>query len=469
MANILLISGAVSGEKRYGKLEKVGAYLPPYGLLSVAASLEKAGHTVNLIDREVSPLSNQEILNYIKLHQPDLVGLSIFTIGSEEGIALAQAIKGQFGSIPIIAGGPHVFVGVEYLKAYSCFDYLVVGEGEITAIELVAALENGRKVAEIPGLIIRQGDGWQDTGLRPQIADLDQLPFPAFHLLDNLKLYHPSPFGYRRLPHLPLVTSRGCPFQCIFCSRIWGNKWRAHSAEYVLEMIKYVVTRFGVKEIWFAEDTFALNRKRVIQICEGILSMGLNIVWSCMTNINVLDEELLILMKRSGCWQVQLGLESGSDPVLKFIRKPITTAVIREKVNLIHRLGIKIRGYFILGHLIDTRETIQQTIDFACSLPLHTAEFHILHLPLGSKARLIASDYGTVNEDLSLLTGYTHSGLSFVPKGLTEREMFNFRRRGHNRFFLRPIVILRHLSEIRSLSDIKRYALVTQAFLNNIV
>jgi len=469
MANILLISGAVSGEKRYGKLEKVGAYLPPYGLLSVAASLEKAGHTVNLIDREVSPLSNQGILNYIKLHQPDLVGLSIFTIGSEEGIALAQAIKGQFGSIPIIAGGPHVFVGVEYLKAYSCFDYLVLGEGEITATELVAALENSRKGAEIPGLIIRQGDSWQDTGLRPQIADLDQLPFPAFHLLDNFKLYHPSPFGYRRLPHLPLVTSRGCPFQCIFCSRIWGNKWRAHSAEYVLEMIKYVVTRFGVKEIWFAEDTFGINRKRVIQICEGILSTGLNIVWSCMTNINVLDEELLILMKRSGCWQVQLGLESGSDPVLKFIRKPITTAVIREKVNLIHRLGIKIRGYFILGHLIDTRETIQQTIDFACSLPLHTAEFHILHLPLGSKARLIASDYGTVNEDLSLLTGYTHSGLSFVPKGLTEREMFNFRRRGHNRFFLRPIVILRHLSEIRSLSDMKRYTLVTKAFLNNIV
>jgi anaerobic magnesium-protoporphyrin IX monomethyl ester cyclase len=468
MSNILLISGAVSGDKRYGKLEKVGAYLPPYGLLSVAASLEKAGHTVTLIDREVSPVSGQEILAYIQRHKPDLVGLSIFTIGSEESMALAQAVKEKFGSIPIIAGGPHVFVGADYLKEYSCFDYLVVGEGEATAVELVSALEKGRQAEEIPGLIIRQADGWQDTGVRPQIANLDQLPFPAFHLLENIKLYHPSPFGYRKLPHLPLVTSRGCPFQCIFCSRIWGNKWRAHSAEYVLDMIKYVVTRFGIKEIWFAEDTFAINRERVIQICEGILAANLDIAWSCMTNINVLDKELLTLMKRSGCWQVQLGLESGNDQVLKFIRKPITTAMIREKVNLIHSLGIKIRGYFILGHLIDTRETIQQTIDFACSLPLYTAEFHILHLPLGSKARLIAHDYGTVNEDLSLLTGYTHSGLSFVPQGLTEKEMFEFRRQGHNRFFLRPTMILRHLSEIKSWRDVKRYALVTQAFLKNI-
>lgn len=469
MANILLISGAVSGHKRYGKLEKVGAYLPSYGLLSVAASLEKAGHTVNLIDREVSPVSNQEILDYIQRHKTDLVGLSIFTIGSEEGIALAQAIKKKFGPIPIIAGGPHVFVGAEYLKEYPCFDYLVVGEGETAAVELVSALENGRKVEAVSGLIIRQGDAWQDTGMRPQIADLDQLPFPAFHLLENIKLYHPTPFGYRKLPHLPLVTSRGCPFHCIFCSLIWGNQWRAHSAEYVLELIKHVVARFGVKEVWFTEDTFALNRQRVVEICEGILAAGLDIVWSCMTNIHFLDKELLILMKRAGCWQVQVGLESGDDDVLKFIRKPITTALIREKVNLIHALGIKIRGYFILGHLIDTRETIQKTINFACSLPLYTAEFHILHLNLGSKARLMAHDYGTVNEDLSLLTGYTHSGLSFVPKGLTEKEMFNFRRRAHNRFFLRPTMILRHLPEINSLSGIKRYSLVTQAFLKNIV
>jgi radical SAM superfamily enzyme YgiQ (UPF0313 family) len=468
MAKILLISGAVSGKERYGKLEKVGAYLPPYGLLSIAASLEKAGHQVNLIDREVSPLNNQEILSYIQKHTPDLIGLSIFTIGSEEGIALARAIKERF-PIPVIAGGPHVFVGAEYLKKYPWFDFLVVGEGELTAVALVSALENGKNLEEIPGLLIRQGDAWQDTGPRMQIQDLDQLPFPAFHLLENIKLYHPSPFGYRKLPHLPLVTSRGCPFQCIFCSRIWGNKWRAHSAAYVLEMVKYVATRCGVKEIWFAEDTFAINRQRVIDICEGILAAGLDLTWSCMTNVNVFDEELLALMKKSGCWQVQLGLESGNDEVLKFIRKPINRALVREKVNLINRAGIKIRGYFILGHLTDTRETIEQTIDFALSLPLYTAEFHILHLPLGSKARLMAHDYGTVNEDLSLLTGYTHSGLSFIPKGLTEKEMFEFRRRGHNRFFLRPTVILRHLSEIKSLSDIKRYALVTQAFLSNII
>jgi len=133
-----------------------------------------------------------------------------------------------------------------------------------------------------------------------------------------------------------------------------------------------------------------------------------------------------------------------------------------------HRMGLKVRGYFILGHLTDTRETIQQTIDFACSLPLYTAEFHILHLPLGSHAREIAHEYGQVNYDLSLLTGYGQSGLSFVPRGLTEEDMFAYRRKAHNQFFLRPQVIMRHLSDIRRIEDIKRYGLIAQAFASSL-
>jgi len=467
MAKILLISGAVSGKKRYGKLEKIGAYLPPYGLLSIAAVLEGAGHRVMLIDREVSPISNQEILAYVRQNKPEVVGLSIFTIGSEESIALAREIKGSY-PIPIVAGGPHVFVGFDDLKRHPYFDYLVVGEGEETVVELLAALENGGQVHEVPGLIFRQGEEWQHTPGRPQIKDLDKLPFPAFHLLDRMDLYHPSPFGYRALPHLPLVTSRGCPFQCIFCSRLWGNKWRANSASYVVDLVKYVVERFGIKEIWFAEDTFTINRQRVVDICEGLLSSGLKLRWSCMTNIHILDRELIRLMKKAGCWQLQLGLEAGNDEVLKFIRKPINTKLIREKVNMIHSEGIKVRGYFILGHLIDTRETIQQTIDFARSLPLYTAEFHILHLALGSKCREIAHKYGQVNYDLTLLTGYTHSGLSFVPRGMTAEELFDLRRQGHNRFFLRPQVMFQYLRDVRSWTDIKRYFLMGQAFLKTI-
>jgi len=467
MANVLLVSGAVSGKKRYGALEKVGAYLPPYGLLSVAAVLERAGHRVVLVDREISTLDDVQIVDLVHRERIDVVGLSVFTIGSEEGVKLAAAIKAAC-DVPILAGGPHVFVGSKLLMRHHCFDYLVVGEGEITATELVDALARGDDVEAIPGLLIRRGDDWLNTPQRMQIQELDDLPFPAFHLLSDISKYHPTPFGYRRLPHMPIVTSRGCPFHCVFCSAIWGHHWRAHSAEYVLGLLDLLVKRYGIREVWFTEDTFAINRQRVVDICEGILRAGYDLAWSCMTNVHVLDEELVRLMRRAGCWQVQVGLESGSDEVLSFIRKPIRTAMIREKVNMMHRHGIKVRGYFILGHLVDTRETMRQTVQFAMSLPLHTAEFHILHLPLGSEARQIAHEYGQVNPDLSLLTGYTESGLSFVPKGLTVEEMFAIRRSAHNQFFLRPQQIWRLLSDIKSLSDLKRYFTIGQVFVKTL-
>jgi len=464
---ILLISGAVSGQKRYGKLEKAGAYLPPYGLLSIAACLEQAGHRVALLDREISPLADEDVVKRIQDEKPDLVGLSVFTIGCEESTALARAVKDAV-DVPIVAGGPHVTIGFDYLKEERCFDYFVRGEGERTAVQLVQALDSGASVSEVPGLAFRRDGVLLENPPQTSITNLDDLPFPAFHLLEHLDQYHPTPFGYRRLPHVTLVTSRGCPFDCVFCSRLWGKKWRAHSAEYVVELTKYVVERFGAREVWFAEDTFTLNRERTAQICEGMLQAGLDIKWSCMTNVHVLDPELACLMKKAGCWQVQLGLESGNDEVLKFIRKPVSTQLIREQTNVIHDAGIKVRAYFILGHLIDTEETIRQTIGFALSLPLYTAEFHILHLPLGSEARTIAHDYGVVNCDLALLSGYTDAGLSFVPEGLTAEALFAFRREGTNRFFLRPRKLAEFALDIRSITDLRRYWLIAQAFLTSL-
>ena len=468
MARIMLVSGAVSGKKRYGKLEKAGSYMPPYGLLLIGAMLEKAGHEVALIDREVQFLPDEKVLDRIVAWRPDAVGLSVFTIGSEEGAALARTIKGRFPDLPVIAGGPHVFVAPELLQQAGCFDYLVKGEGEQTIVELIDALSAGAPVDDVDGLSYQKDGAWTDTAPRSPIKDLDTLPQPAFHLLGDISPYHPTPFGYRRLPILPLVTSRGCPFECIFCSRLWGRNWRAHSADYVIDLANRCVTDFKVKELWFTEDTFAINRQRVVDICEGLIRTQKNLVWSCMTNIHVLDEELLALMKRAGCWQIQLGLESGDDQVLKFIKKPIQIGLVREKVNLINKAGIMPRGFFILGHLVDTPETIQRTIDFALSLPLYTAEFHILHLPLGSEARVMAADYGQVNYDLALLTGYTESGLSFVAKGLTEAELLKQRRAAHNRFFLRPKQLLRFLADIKTPTDLKRYWLIGQAFLQTI-
>lgn len=468
MANVMLICGVGAGQRRYGRLEKMGSYLPTYGTLCIGSVLENAGHKVTLIDREVSPITNEDIVAEVQRQKPDVVGMSVFTIALDDYLSVAKSIK-ESCDVPLIAGGPHVFVDKDGLQEEGYFDYMVPGEGERTIVELMQAIEAGRGAQAVPGALARTNGKWVDGGHRKTIDNLDELPFPAFHLLGDIWQYRPTPFGYRRLPHLPIVASRGCPFACNFCSNIWGRKWRAHSAEYVVELIKYMMRDFGVREVWFVEDTFAIDRQRVVGICEGIIKAGLDIVWTCMTNAHILDEELLKLMRRAGCWQIQLGLESGNDRVLKSTKKPITTRIVREKVTLINKCGIKVRGYFILGHLTDTKESIQDTINFACSIPLYTAEFHLLVLSMGAEVREKAHEYGKVDYDKSKLSAYTDSGLSFVPHGLTEAEMYEFKRRGHNRFFLRPRVMAKYLADIRSWTDIQRYWMMMQAFFANML
>lgn len=454
--DILLISGSVSGEKRYGKLKSVGSYMPPYGLLTIAGLLEEDGHTVQILDREIHPFSDEEIGKNIESARPDLIGMSVFTIGFKEAIKTATFLKRHF-DIPIVAGGPHTFVDFDNFSKNECFDFIVVGEGEITMSELVKTLETNGDLRTVSGLAVRMDGKLMKNSPRERLKDLDLLPFPAFHLLDNIKAYHPSPLGYRKRPFFPLVTSRGCPFHCYFCSTIWGHRWMAHSADYVVNLVEYLIKEFNAQEIWFSEDTFVIDKQRIIEICQGILNRNLKISWTCMANVHRLDREMLSLMKKAGCWQMQLGLESGNDEVLQFIGKKTSVQMIRERVNLIYEVGIQPRGYFILDHLIETKETMQQTIDFAMSLPLYSADFHLLQLPFGSRAREIAHKYGKVDYNPDLLTGYSSQGLGFVPKGMTESFLFRSQRKAHLEFFLRPKQILKMIMSIRTLEDIRRY------------
>jgi len=231
----------------------------------------------------------------------------------------------------------------------------------------------------------------------------------------------------------------------------------AHSADYVVDLVEYLIKQFNAQEIWFSEDTFVIDKQRVMDICQGILNRNLKISWTCMANVHRLDREMLSLMKEAGCWQMQLGLESGNDEVLQFIGKKTSVQMIREKVNLIYEVGIQPRGYFILDHLIETKETMQQTIDFAMSLPLYSADFHLLQLPFGSRACEIAHKYGKVDYNPDLLTGYSSQGLGFVPKGMTEGFLFRTQRKAHLGFFLRPGQILQMITSIRTVEDIHRY------------
>ena len=464
MTKILLVNPQISGERRYGKYAAVGSYQPPYGLLTIASVLEKNDFLVKIIDADSRKgISLEDILRLSGEFDPDIIGLTAYSINADHLVTTAKELKEQSG-VPVIVGGPHVISFPEDLERHEFIDLLCTGEGELAALEVMEAIRDNKGFANIAGISYRNGQEFIRNSQRELLADLDRLPYPAFHLLDELKAYAPTPLMYKQLPILMLTTSRGCPYSCIFCNSIWGKRYRCNSAEYVVDMIEENVARYGFREVMFYEDTFCLKKERVLRICELLQQKDMGLSWSCSSHVNHLTKEMLLEMKKAGCWIISVGIESGNQEVLNFIKKSSKLERIREVAGWASEVGIKVRGFFILGHPVDNKQTIRQTIDFAKSLPLFTVNFTILQLLPGSEVREIAHEYGTVNYDLSLGTGHPEDNLSFVPKGLTEKYLKRMQARAYFEFFFRPRQLLQMLKMLRSKEDVKKYARLFFAF-----
>lgn len=462
---VLLINPCISGDLRYGKYKHVGSYLPPYGLLSIAAVLEQYGHIVRVVDADFrGGLSLDYLKQVIIDFKPNVIGMTAYSIAREQVIKTAKHIK-YFSSALLVVGGPHVMLLPEDLAEYDCFDLVVFNEGEYIMRDIAEYCLEKKELSDINGIIYKENGKRVKNPPQMPIKDLDTLPFPAFHLLDNLRDYKPMQLLYKKVPVLTLISGRGCPYSCIFCSSIWGKKVRLNSVSYVLRLIKKMINDFGIREIMFYEDTFTIKKKRINELCDMIIQENLNISWTCSANIRNLDKRLLEKMKKAGCWLVSIGIESGNDEVLKFIKKPVRVAEARQVCQWADEVGLKIRGFFMLGFPIDTKETIEQTINFAKSLPLFTVNFSILHLTAGSEVRKIAHDFGEVNYDLNLSTSHPGNTLSFVPKGLTKQYLIKMQRKAYAEFFLRFSQIWRLLKSIDSLEDIRKYSKMFLTFL----
>jgi len=463
-AKVLLINPGISGDARYGKFKDVGSYLPPYGLLSIAAVLEEHGCIIKVIDADARvPLSDNEIKNIISNFQPNIIGITAYSIGRNQLIELANSIR-TYSSALIVTGGPHVISLPDDLAEYDCFDMLVYGEGEYVMLDIARYSIDEESIENIDGIMYRKDGEVIKNRPRAYIQDLDTLPYPAFHLLDNLFDYRPMQLLYKKPPVLTLIVGRGCPFECIFCKPIWGRSVRLNSAEYIMGLVKKVVADYGIREILFYEDSFCLSKERVMDLCDMLIEADMGLIWSCSANVRTLDKETLGKMKEAGCWLISVGIESGNDEVLKFINKPVTVEEVRLVCAWANDIGMKVRGFFMLGHPIDTKETIKQTIDFALELPLHTVNFCIMTLMPGTKARQIAHKYGKVNYDYSLGTGHPGETLSFVPEGLTSEYLSKMQRKAYKSFFVRPVQAWRLLKGVDSVEDIKKYWKLCVAF-----
>ncbi len=463
---VLLIHPPLTGEERYGKFQEVGSYLPPLGICYIAAVLEKNGIQVKIIDGLGEKLSIDRICEITRRYDPDYIGITMASIAYHNAVELAKAFKKEIEHVPIIVGGPHVSIFQEKALDSQYFDFGVLGEGEVTFLELIKTISKRDDLGRVKGILYRKNNKVLKTAPRPFINNLDELPFPARHFLPPLQTYKTTAMVYKRLPVTSMISSRGCPYKCIFCNRIFGRHYRFNSAEYVVEEMEMLAKDYGIKEITFYEDDFTVNRTRVLEICDLIKGKRLDVTWSCLANINSLTPEMLVAMKEAGCWLISIGIESGDEEVLRFIKKNLSLEKVKQITKWADKIGMQMRGYFIIGHPIDTKERIKRTINFAKSLPLHTVNFCLQYLVPGSELYQIAPKYGETNYDFRMITGHSSGNeLPFVPYGLTKEYIFHAQERAYREFYLRTTQLLRMIKTIDSWNDCKKYLSMFKTFL----
>lgn len=471
LPSVYLMNPPITREQRGGRLGPVIKNLyfnsPPLGLAYIAAMLERAGAGVRLTDAAVEDYSMQEAIEQIGSFGPDIVGITSTTNFFCNALELASAVKRRFPDITTVLGGPHVSSHTASAMANTCFDFACVGEGEITAVELARALAAGSRLDDVQGIAFRRGTEVVQSPARPLIENLDTLPMPARHLLP-LHKYVPQPNDGPYLPKAAMISSRGCPYRCIFCDHgIYGNTYRSFSPGRIVDEMSELVNRYGMRDIAFVDSLFMISAQRVDEITDEILRRGLAVRWTCTMRANITTREILEKMKSAGCWRVRIGVEAGNDEVLKLIRKDVTKQQVRRAVRDADRSGLRPKGFFMIGHPGETRERILESITFARSLPLTDITVQI-NTPLpGAPQWSMISDHGElVTRDLDK---YSFWEPVFVPRGMTADELQELHRRFYRDFYFRPAVIRRHLSMVRTFADVGRYARALSLMINMFV
>jgi anaerobic magnesium-protoporphyrin IX monomethyl ester cyclase len=362
----------------------------PLGITYLSAVLIKEGLTVKILDASLEDYDHEEelsehtirfgmtfnkIRDTISGFRPDIIGISaLYTSQAGNVHELCRLSKEVSGDIITVLGGAYPTSETEFCMQDFNVDFAILGEGEESFLSLLRSLQNG-KVNAVEGIAYRDNGAVKINPKSSFIKNLDNLPMPARHLL-KLTEYSEVPCGHGVIKHKPFATvisSRGCPFQCTFCfsCKMHGVTFRPRSAKNVLDEIESLIEQYHIKEIHFEDDNITFDRKRALEIFQGIIDRKFNIAWTAPNGLSVstLDKELLLKMKESGCYGVILAIESGSQRVLsEIMRKPVNLKKAEEIVRLLKDIGLNVACYWMLGLPGETKKEIRETIDFASKL-----------------------------------------------------------------------------------------------------
>lgn len=429
---------------------KKGAQLTqPITLGVITAMLRKSKFFVYYKDYMTKPESIQSMKEYFS-EGFDLVILNTTTPTFEFDSRTAKIIKESSPETKICGIGTLVSALPEEALKNIYFDFVVRREPEETVLELAKLLSKNcnpslEDLGKVKGLSFRMNGKIFHNELRPFLENLDELPFPARDIFDKEKYVEPQTGE----PYTVIRNSRGCPFQCTFCTvgSYYGNKWRSRSVENILEEIKEVVEKHGIRNIMFLSDTFTANKKVVRELCWEIIENKWDIRWVCNSRVNTLDIETAELMKKAGCWLISFGVESGSDKILGEINKNIKKEEVIEAANICKAVGIKSYMYYILGFLGETKETIRETVDFAIKVnPDYARFFFAVPFP-GSELFEECKKNGKLK--LGDWSKFSQANCDcFERNHLSYEEVKKEIKKANRKFYLRPGYIMKKFNEM---------------------
>lgn len=439
-------------QPNYRQARATGAWMvnPPIGLAYIAAVLENEGMAVEIIDANADDISPERTAEMIG-DKFDVVGISLMTPAHGFAIELVKHLPRKAIKI---AGGPHA-TGYPEIFLKAGYDAVVIGEGELTFLEIA----KGARFEGIKGIAYMKAGSMHKNPPR-ELCNPDDIPFPTRHLLksDGVDLpYISTATKYR--PWSPIFTSRGCPFSCYYCNKsIFGHGFRPRSPENVVSEIEELVNKYGVKEIDVYDDCFNFDINRAEKILDMIAEkkIKIHIRFSNGIRVDKITESLLKKMKKAGCEYIAYGVESGSQEILNRIPKGITLDMVRKTVRLTKKQGIHVTCFFMLGLIGDTKETMQQTIDFAKELEPDIAQFTIatpypgtrMHQMIGQNGHLLVGDWSDFHHTLGKML-YTY------PNTASPEEVQEMYKKAHNEFYFRPAYIAKQILKIRNFEQVK--------------
>lgn len=408
----------------------------PLGLAYVGRVLLDNGHKVSVLDINAHRYKFEQLSEKLKNCDFDVAGITGLITQYKYIKRLTILLKKMYPDKKVIIGGNIASTVPKLLLEKSLADIMAIGEGEVTAVELINALEKNRDLSKVDGIAFKKNKKIVFTKPRQVIENIDTIPLPAWDLFP-LKIYFKySVTGYTQERNMNILTSRGCPFHCTFCYDTFGKKTRFRSPENVIAELKELKRRYGITKLDLYDETFTVHKQRAMEICRRMIDEKLNMKWDCSGRVNCIDEELLRIMKKAGVTHILYGIESGSQKILNEMKKGVLVEQAKKAIRSTRKVGIEFIPTLMIGFPSESRETIEESVNFFKEMSIFSEAFYPTPHP-GAPLYDYALQKGLIKDEDKYLESLTHFGRLVVNlTNMPDEKLMMLRNSAVRRIFI---------------------------------